>query len=163
MAALKKIFVATDGSAPAEAAELVAAEMGNCMAACFGECEIIAATVIPPREGSIVEVPFRGAVQPRIQRVLPTKEMEEAAEELVAEAGSRIKQIATNPGVKVRAMVLRSATPAQGILDFIASESGCAYLILGHRGHGGFKKLMLGSVSTEVLHTAACPVVIVKA
>ncbi len=160
MAALK-IFVATDGSAPAEAAELVRQEMGNCMAACFGECEIIAATVIPPREGSIVEVPFRGRCSLG-QRVLPTKEMEEAAEELVAEAGSRIKQIATNPGVKVRAMVLRSATPAQGILDFIASESGCAYLILGHRGHGGFKKLMLGSVSTEVLHTAACPVVIVK-
>lgn len=162
MAAFKKIFVATDGSAPAEAAEMVAAEMGNCMSACFGECEIIVATTIPPKEGSIVEVPFRGTVPARIQRVLPTEEMEEDAEKLVAEAGVRIKQVATHPGVEVRAVVLRSASPAEGILEFIEKEAGCAYVVLGNRGHGGFKKLMLGSVSNEVLHSAACPVVIVK-
>jgi len=162
MAALRKVFVATDGSAPAEAAEMVAAEIGNCMSACFGECEIIVATVIPPKEGSIVEVPFRGTVPARVQRVLPTEEMEEDATQLVAEAGVRIKGVATHSGVEVRAVVLRSASPAEGILEFIENEAGCSYIVLGNRGHGGFKKLVLGSVSNEVLHSAACPVVIVK-
>lgn len=163
MAASKRILVATDGSAPAEVAELVAAEMGNCMSACYGGCEIVVATVIPPKEGSIVEVPFRGTVPARVQRVLPTPEMEEDAEKLVAEAGLRIKELATHRGVEVRALVLRAAAPAAGILEFIGGEEPCEYVVMGNRGHGGFRSLILGSVSNEVLNRAPCPVVITKA
>jgi len=35
-------------------------------------------------------------------------------------------------------------------------------LIMGSRGLGGFKRIMLGSVSTKVLHHATCDVMIVR-
>lgn len=162
MTPMHRVFVATDGSAPAEAAELVAADLGRCLAACHGACEVVVATVIPPREGSIVEVPYRGTVPAAIQRVLPTPEMEEQAESLVAEAGVRIRERAGSDGVAVRALVLRGASPAQGILEFL-EEQEVDFVVVGNRGHGGFKKLVLGSVSNEILHSVGCPVIIVKA
>ena len=62
-------------------------------------------------------------------------------------------------GVDVERRVVEGA-PATALVD----ESRKAdLLVVGSRGHGGFAGLLLGSVSQQCAHHAACPVVIVRA
>lgn len=48
--------------------------------------------------------------------------------------------------------------PARAILDAAKSAD---LVVMGSRGHGALKGVLLGSVSQKVLHHASCPVVIV--
>jgi nucleotide-binding universal stress UspA family protein len=48
--------------------------------------------------------------------------------------------------------------PAFGLL---ARAEGADLLVVGSRGRGGFTGLLLGSVSTQCVHHATCPVVVV--
>jgi nucleotide-binding universal stress UspA family protein len=65
-------------------------------------------------------------------------------------------------GADAAAKIKRSAvcdSPVQALLDV---SDGAALLVLGARGVGGFKALLVGSVSQECLHHATCPVAIVR-
>ena len=76
---------------------------------------------------------------------------EASLRESVEEAG------ATEAGIEVTPVV-REGHP----VDLLLEESeGAALLVLGTRGLGGFKGLLLGSVSQQCAHHAPCPVVIV--
>jgi nucleotide-binding universal stress UspA family protein len=54
---------------------------------------------------------------------------------------------------------LAADRPAPALLD---AASGAELLVVGSRGHGGFAGLLLGSVSQQVIHRAACPVVVAR-
>jgi nucleotide-binding universal stress UspA family protein len=51
--------------------------------------------------------------------------------------------------------------PADEIVR-LAKESGADLIVLGARGLNPLKRLVLGSVSTDVLHRAPCDVLVVK-
>lgn len=56
--------------------------------------------------------------------------------------------------------ILRLGHPAEIIID---QAKGADLVVVGSRGLGGFRGLLLGSVSQQVAHHAPCPVVIVPA
>ncbi|WP_432145225.1 universal stress protein [Streptomyces sp. bgisy084] len=81
--------------------------------------------------------------------------LDEAALRILdAEAAQRAGRY---PGVDVRTRVERVRTST-----ILAEASrGASLLVVGSHGRTGLRRLMLGSVSAEALHTAACPVMVV--
>jgi nucleotide-binding universal stress UspA family protein len=59
--------------------------------------------------------------------------------------------------VVVRAV---NGLPAQ---ELLSAAEGAEMLVIGSRGAGGFTRLLMGSVSSQVTHHADCPVVVIPA
>ena len=57
---------------------------------------------------------------------------------------------------------LRVGSPVSGILELVA-ELKPDLLIVGSRGHGPVRRLLLGSVSTQLTHQSPVPVLVVPA
>lgn len=49
--------------------------------------------------------------------------------------------------------------PAQVLLD---ESEKADLLVVGHRGHGGFTGMLVGSVSVHLVSTASCPVTVIR-
>ncbi len=77
-----------------------------------------------------------------------------AAEELTLKVTSQLGE-SRPPSVKVRAV---SGYPAKELID---ESKDADLVVVGSRGAGGFAKLMVGSVSAQVVEHAHCPVVVV--
>jgi nucleotide-binding universal stress UspA family protein len=81
--------------------------------------------------------------------------LREAAQRVADNAVARVTELA--PGLDVSADVLEGQ-PAEKLLEACAESE---LIVVGSRGLGGFKRLMLGSVSDQVVHHATCPVLVV--
>lgn len=57
--------------------------------------------------------------------------------------------------------VVRRGSPADEIVRY-AEEKGTGLIVMGSRGWGEMHAVLLGSVSERVLHSAPCPVLIVR-
>lgn len=55
--------------------------------------------------------------------------------------------------------VVEHALPARGLLKY---AQGAQRLVVGHRGLGGFDRLLLGSVSSQLIEHAPCPVTVIR-
>ena len=71
------------------------------------------------------------------------------------------EETAKERGLQNVRMLLEMGDAAQRIME-TASEVKCGLLLLGSRGRGGFKELLLGSVSHKITNHADCPVLIAK-
>ncbi len=73
---------------------------------------------------------------------------------------NKILETMNSAGVKF-SVHTDTGNPSEVIVG-AAEQNGCDTIVMGCRGLGGFTKLFLGSVSSEVINKAEIPVVIVK-
>ena len=73
---------------------------------------------------------------------------------------SKCSETAKNKSLKVNTILLKG-NPASIILDF-CKNGKYNLIIMGNRGIGKIKEIILGSVSSKILHSSACPVLLIK-
>jgi nucleotide-binding universal stress UspA family protein len=83
-----------------------------------------------------------------------TEAVRRAAEDAVQKAVSQ----AGEPGP---ASVTVRAVSGLARQELVAASSDADLVVVGQRGGGGFARLLMGSVSSQVVHHATCPVVVV--
>jgi nucleotide-binding universal stress UspA family protein len=87
----------------------------------------------------------------RPEEVKARQAAEEAANDVIGKLGD-----AKPPSVTVRAV---SGFPARELVD---ASQDADLVVVGSRGGGGFRGLLTGSVTTQVVNHADCPVVVIR-
>lgn len=138
-----KILLATDGSEDAALAARAAAE-------------------ISARSGSELYLVHAWQASPQLADTTPTeaylsKLYDDRAEELLEGETKRLRR----SGVEVSGAYRRLGSPADEIVD-LADELDADLILVGSRGLGAVRRLVLGSVSEGVVHHAPCPVLVLR-
>ena len=139
---VRRIVVGVDGSPQAERALQHAILQANAWGA-----ELTAVTGVPVGNGGML-----AWLPSNIDR-----------EQVLADIGAGMDVLvdryeAQNPGLRIRRIVL-DGTGAELLTEFSTASD---LVVLGSRGRGGFRGLLLGSTSQAVLHHSACPVLVVN-
>jgi nucleotide-binding universal stress UspA family protein len=145
-----RILVAVDGSPNAQRALEAAVALADALRA---ELRIAHVVYVPSLFWSM-GVP--GAA-------LPTDKIEEDAAQAARKLLAKAVDYAKQRGIErpKDELVTDLVSPAQGIVQ-LAEHDQADLIVMGTRGNGGFKKLLLGSVANSVLHYANCSVMVVK-
>jgi nucleotide-binding universal stress UspA family protein len=148
---MAKIVVGYDGSDVSRDAVRFAVEEGELRRALV---EIVHAWTAPPPPVDSI------ALTPEINDYYPAllAQLRERAEQWVAAVVDEVT--AGKQDVQVEGVAIEGA-PAAVLLD--EAERDALMVVVGSRGHGGFARLLLGSVSEQVARHAPCPVVIHRA
>jgi nucleotide-binding universal stress UspA family protein len=148
---LEKVLVSTDGSTNASRAVQAAIDIAK-----RSDAQLIILTVImevvPPVYSPI------GVDVPTVDYSAYLNRVEADAKKLVDEAAKQ----AQDQSVKTSVSILRSVTSVAEAIIEEASKDKVQLIIVGTRGLGGFKKLLLGSVSSAVIEHAPCSVLVVR-
>lgn len=134
-----RIVAGVDGSAPSRLALEWAVAEARLR---HGEVRVVTAWEFPP-----VTVGMEGLIQ-------DPEAFPQAARRVQNEALKRVN----NEGVTVSGDVIKGNAAAV----LLRAAENADLLVVGSHGLGGFAGLLLGSVSTQVLHHAPCPVLVVR-
>lgn len=154
----KRILVAIDGSESSGRAANVALELAEKLKA-----ELIVLYAISPPAAT-----YRSTL-PSLGGMVPPPPPQNEIEAYYAYARRVASGImgGTIAQAKKRGIDVKAETP-EGVVSVVetivnhASKEQADLIIVGTRGLGGFKKLLIGSVSSGVVTHASCPVLIVR-
>jgi nucleotide-binding universal stress UspA family protein len=104
------------------------------------------------RANAVLEI--NTAYSPGYEFITPA-EVQVTMQNLIVEATNRVAEVA--PGVEVIG-VTHEGSPAKILVE---ASRDADLLVVGSRGLGGFKGLLLGSVSQQCSQHAKCPILIV--
>jgi nucleotide-binding universal stress UspA family protein len=154
----KKILVAVDGSESASRAANVALELADKLKAEL----IILHAISPPSSAYKSAIPSIGPMVPP-----PLSQQEIDAYYGYAKRVAMGIMGGTISEAKKRGITVKPETP-EGVASIVetiinhANRENVGLIIVGTRGLGGFRKLLIGSVSSGVVTHASCPVLIVR-
>jgi nucleotide-binding universal stress UspA family protein len=92
--------------------------------------------------------------------MMPVVELGEAEKQLADGVAERVAARARASGAATTSE-LREGDAADEIVA-VADEIGAELIVIGSHGWGGFKRAVLGSVSSRVVHEARCGVLVVR-
>ncbi len=142
----KRILVAVDGSENADRAARIAIDLAENQAA-----TLTILNVIP-----IPTIASPTAVSFNLGEYFTAMERDGRA--LV----DRVATEAHKGGVKAKTKIIDNVASTVYAITKYAEENDVDLIVLGSRGLGGFKKLVLGSVSSGVLSHAHCAVLVTR-
>lgn len=87
---------------------------------------------------------------------------EEDRQRVEAAARAAFEKAAAAYGRPVTVEATVSAVIGNPIDELLRASKDAELVVVGSRGAGGFSRLLLGSVSTAVVHHADCPVVVIR-
>jgi len=87
----------------------------------------------------------------------PTR-VEELSKAVAAKLHATLVDVLGDRADTVEEVIVEDA-PVRALLDTAAEND---LIVIGSRGRGGFKGLLLGSVGQQIVHYASCPVVVVR-
>jgi len=149
---IKKILLAMDGSESSFRASRYAIGLAKVVGS-----EITLVHVLDNiRQGGAI------GLQARFGNIRPLTGFFKASENAARKWTKRVEREAENSGVKLSTkIVLDQSSKAEEILKY-AKKSKADLIILGTRGFGRLRTLIIGSVANAVLGNVKCPVLIVK-
>jgi nucleotide-binding universal stress UspA family protein len=146
---IKKILVATDASAASNRAISMAAYMAACH-----DAELLIIHVIRD-----MQLPAQMKQAPELEAFANTREdiLRQVAETILSEAETRAK----NDGAKKVQTAIGSGDPASSIIGF-ATRRKIDTIVIGTRGLGKAKGVLLGSVSRKITNNAEVNCMVVR-
>ncbi len=151
MLPLKKVLVATDGSKNAERAVNVAVDISKQFKAELLVLNVVM-ELVPPVYSPI------GVDVPSVDYTAYLSRAEADGKKIAEDAA----KIANDEGVNNRVVVLRSVTSVSEAILEEATKEEVNLIVIGTRGLGGFRKLLLGSVSSACVDHAPCSVLVIR-
>jgi nucleotide-binding universal stress UspA family protein len=144
----RKVLVPFDGSKDS----VKAIELGCSISGKYGSALVVVhvhSAVLPPYTG-VTPMPI-----PELEAT--TAVSKERARGVLAHG----IELAAARGVKASGELIEAGSTVQAILEF-ASQQKVDLIVVGTRGMTGFKKLILGSVSSGLVSHSECPVLVVR-
>ncbi len=152
---IKSILVPLDGSEHSRRALELAADIAQRFNASVVLVRVVSTAALPPTPQVGVPVTPEG-VPPPVFSTKMAEDMVKLASELLAGERSEVEK----RGLTVKT-VMETGEPVEKIIQTAKNER-CDLIVMGARGVGKVRALLLGSVSDGVVHKASCPVLVVK-
>jgi nucleotide-binding universal stress UspA family protein len=95
-----------------------------------------------------------------LKRFMPQSEIEAMQESRGGDSLASARELLDKAGIPYTPHVLIG--PVAETIAHLALEQGCNMIVMGTRGSTSLGSLLLGSVTTKVIHLAAVPVTLVK-